>query len=171
MWSMSIIIIVSLLWFLFLDWMFCVSIMMNLRWRCSCRSTLSKSMASSSGRWSPSQQRNTTGFSHRLRSNRIGSRLPDVVVMENRSQSLHLQSDADETPPNANLHPHQHLQRQAECLAEEQFIDRLHQVIHEFMLRSGRHYSYRARIHWSIDYVQQIRCEMVLLVDRSAPRS
>ncbi|CAF1246128.1 unnamed protein product [Rotaria sp. Silwood1] len=51
-----------------------------------------------------------------------------------------------------------------EALANEVLIERLQQLISEFMNREGRHYSYDTTIRWSIDHGSQIKYNLVILI-------
>jgi hypothetical protein len=53
---------------------------------------------------------------------------------------------------------------QDESLAEEQLIERLEEVINEFMTRPNRHYSYNTTLHWTVDHGNQINYSVVILI-------
>jgi len=59
-----------------------------------------------------------------------------------------------------------HLQ-QAEALAEEELIDRLKEIMNEFMIhRPGQHYSYNTTMRWTVDHGNQLNYSVVILINQ-----
>ncbi|CAF1313164.1 unnamed protein product [Didymodactylos carnosus] len=83
-----------------------------------------------------------------------------LVIVENRFQALHVHSDINVIANEANDYRH-------ECLAEEELIENLKQVIHRFMTRTDRRYAYNTRMSWSTDHGHY---NVVLSIDQSVPR-
>lgn len=52
----------------------------------------------------------------------------------------------------------------SEALAEEEFIERLKEMIHEFMIRPDRHYVSNTTIRWNSDRCSQVKYRVVLVI-------
>ena len=53
---------------------------------------------------------------------------------------------------------------QHESLAEEALIERMKELIVEFMNRSGRHYSYDTCVHWNLERCDQLKFSFVISI-------
>lgn len=67
--------------------------------------------------------------------------------------------------------PRSTLTYQNECAAEEQLIDQLLQLVHEFMVRTGRHYAYQTRMQWSVDHAKKVHFNVVVVVEEPVQRT
>ena len=54
----------------------------------------------------------------------------------------------------------------SESLAEEELIERLKELINEFMTRPGREYSYNTTMRWTVDHGNHINYSVVILIDQ-----
>ena len=55
-----------------------------------------------------------------------------------------------------------------EPLAEEELVERLKEVINEFMTRPGRQQSYDAKMRWTIDHGKEINYSVVIFINQQA---
>ncbi|CAF4150666.1 unnamed protein product [Rotaria sp. Silwood2] len=53
-----------------------------------------------------------------------------------------------------------------EALAEEELIERFKELINKFMTRPNRHYSYDTSMRWTIDHGNQIKFNVVILINQ-----
>ena len=53
-----------------------------------------------------------------------------------------------------------------ESLAEEELIERLKEIINEFMTRPGRRHSYNTTMRWTVDHGNQINYSVVILINQ-----
>jgi len=74
-----------------------------------------------------------------------------------RQLQVHIDMNAASSSSCATIH-------QDESLAEEQLIERLEEVIKEFMTRPDRQYSYNTTLHWTVDHGNQIHYSAVILI-------
>ncbi len=74
-----------------------------------------------------------------------------------RQLQVHIDMNAASSSSGAAIH-------QDESLAEEQLIERLEEVIKEFMTRPDRQYSYNTTLHWTVDHGNQINYSVVILI-------
>jgi hypothetical protein len=54
----------------------------------------------------------------------------------------------------------------SESLAEEELIERLKELINEFMTRPGRGYSYNTTMRWTVDHGNHINYSVFILIDQ-----
>ncbi|CAF3504493.1 unnamed protein product [Rotaria sp. Silwood2] len=55
-----------------------------------------------------------------------------------------------------------------EALVEEELIERFKELINKFMTRPNRHYSYDTSMRWTIDHGNQIKFNVVILINQSS---
>lgn len=58
-----------------------------------------------------------------------------------------------------------------ETLAEEKLIERFQQIIHEFMTRPGRNYTYNTTIEWCIDHAKHLNYNVKILITHPSDSS
>ena len=51
-----------------------------------------------------------------------------------------------------------------ESLADEELVERLKDIIHEFMTRPDRHYVYNTTMRWNIDHCNEIKYNVVISI-------
>jgi hypothetical protein len=92
----------------------------------------------------------------------------ETAQMMNRLQQLKVNSDVNKasahgTTIGVSTHiPCQH----SESLIEEELIERLKELINEFMTRPGRRYSYKTTMRWTIDHGNEINYSVVILISQ-----
>jgi len=86
--------------------------------------------------------------------------IDQAAAITHRFRQLKVHIDMNTASPSsssATIH-------QDESLAEERLIERLEEVINEFMTRPNRHYSYNTTLHWTVDHGHEINYSAVILI-------
>jgi hypothetical protein len=88
--------------------------------------------------------------------------IAQAADITNRFQQLQVNSDINIAAA-SSLHA---TTLRNESLAEEELIERLKEIINEFMTRSGRHYSYNTTMRWTVDHGNEINYSVVILINQ-----
>ena len=124
---------------------------------------ISSIMSSSNNR-----DKSSSGYCH-CSLNRIGhlesADAEEATVIANAFQQLKVNSDINTVSTTAAV------STQTSCLlreslAEEELIERLKELINEFMTRPGRNYSYNTTMRWTVDHGNHINYSVFILIDQ-----
>ncbi|CAF1671667.1 unnamed protein product [Adineta ricciae] len=77
----------------------------------------------------------------------------------NQGPQLQVHSDISVTTSHGIISP-------CEALAEEELIERLKEIINQFMTRPDRKYSYDATMRWTIDHGNEINYSVVIFINQ-----
>ena len=125
------------------------------------RSSLQRRRSSSHG----SEQRETESGTKHVSSNGCPLRgrpsTTEGIERANRHPHVHVHSDISVVTAHAAASYN-------ESLAEEELVERLKEIINEFMTRPDRQHSYDAKMRWTIDHGNDLSYSVIILISQAS---